>query len=130
MTRQVSKKKELFPSIPRSSQAVDERGQLTAQWALAFNTLFEALQQNFSSEGFSLPVLTQDEQNTIENAYQQYVGAQLPAGVKDITGYRIVDAPHYDQDTTATDRVPKIFIIQYNSDHTVASAQWKTYTIT
>jgi hypothetical protein len=128
MSRQTQKIKSIFPSVPRSSQAVDQRGHLTAQWSLAFNNLFESLQQNFSNEGFSLPVLNAEQQAMIENSYQKLIGSRMPPGVKDITGYRIIDAPYYDGGVTP--RVPKVFIIEYNTDRKIVSAQWKTYTIT
>lgn len=128
MTTQTQKPKGIFPSIPRSTQAVDAKGHLTPQWALSLNNIYEALQQNFTNEGFALPILSQADQDTIEQVYQKYVTKTLPAGVKDITGYMIMDAPHYGGGSPA--RVPKVFVIEYNSDRTVSSAGWKTYTIT
>lgn len=131
MTTQVPKNKPIFPNIPRSVKAVDETGNFTPQWSLAFNTLFQTLQQFFSNEGFGLPQLSIDDQNSIKDAYNQFVGKELPNGTPDITGWRIIDAPFYDADSgSPTARVPKVFIIQYNSDRTVASVDWKSYTIT
>ena len=126
MTTQQAKNKPIFPNIPRTSQAVDANGNLTAQWTLALNTLFQTNQQFFSNEGFGLPVLTAEEQQTIEDNYQKYLGSRLPAGVKDITGYRIIDAPTYDG---STPRLPRVFIIEYNSNQEVRTAEWKEYTL-
>lgn len=123
---QTKKAKPIFPDIPRDTKAVDEQGQFVNQWVLAFNNLFQTLQQFFSNEGFGLPVMTLADQTAFAATYQKYIGKTLPPGENDPSGKRIMDPPHYD----ATPRVPKVFIIEYDSSKNVLTAAWKSYTVT
>lgn len=123
---QEKKPKPIFPDIPRDTKAVDDQGNFVNQWVLAFNNLFQTLQQFFSNEGFGLPVMSLADQAAFAATYTKYIGKYLPAGENDPTGKRIIDPPFYD----GTLRKPKVFIIEYDSDKKVASAAWKTYTVT
>lgn len=124
---QTKKPKTIFPDIPKDTKAIDQQGQFVPQWGLAFNNLFETLQQFFSNEGFGLPIMSLEDQALFAATYTKYIGSYLPPGEVDPTGMRIMDAPIYDGSGT---RKPKVFVIEYNSDKKVASAAWKTYTLT
>lgn len=133
---QEKKQKPIFPDIPRDTKAVDDQGNFVNQWVLAFNNLFQTLQQFFSNEGFGLPVMSLADQAAFAATYQKYIGDPLPPGVSDPTGKRIIDAPYYDSTAippvpyNGTRRVPKVFIIEYNDKKHVVEAAWKTYTVT
>lgn len=124
MTSQVQKKQSLIPDYPRDLHLVDSNGNINPQWNLALSSLFQSLQKLFTSEGFGLPALNQEDQDNIEATYQNYINQSLPPGVPDISGQRIIDS------SDINPRVPKVFIIEYNSNKTVSSAAWKSYTIT
>lgn len=133
---QTKKAKPIFPDIPRDTKAVDDQGNFVNQWVLAFNNLFQTLQQFFSNEGFGLPVMSLADQAAFAATYQKYIGDPLPPGVSDPTGKRIMDAPYYDGTNVpplpynGTPRVPKVFVIEYTDKKVVSAASWKSYTVT
>jgi hypothetical protein len=94
--------------------------------------LFQALQNNFSNEGILFPSLTQQEITAIENIYVPYIGSPLPQNdpvnekqinIPDISGKTVFDS---------TNRVPKQFIITYDTSTppNIVSARWYTFTLT
>lgn len=125
MTVQTKLPSALFPDIPREHKIVNEHGHLSPIWQRNLSSLYQGLQNNFSNEGFQLPQLSGDQINTIAAKYQQYVGAPLPPGVKNISGTKV-----YDYTNTAE----KTFIITFatpgDSSTNVATAGWKTVTLT
>ena len=119
---QKKKKGSIFPDFPRGSPAVDKDGNLTHAWHLQLSALFQGLQRNFKNEGIQLPQLDDNEIATIQGLYNpKYLGQALPQNLPDISGQVIFDK---------TDRVPKVFIITYNTDNTILDASWKTFTVT
>lgn len=123
MTTQSKIPQSIFPDYPRSTPIVDKSGNFTSTIDLAFNLLFQALQANFKNEGILLPPLDTDQINSIQNIYTPLIGSPLPFNIPDISGQTIFDS---------TARVPKVFIITYDgaSPPNIATASWKTYTIT
>lgn len=125
MTTQTKKPQAVFPDLPRDPVAVSNDGKHTQSWSLAFNALFQALQNNFSNEGYSTPPLSQDEMNTIQAIYTPYIGSPLPqnaAGgtqksVPDISGHVIFNE---------TQRSPFEFVITYDGSTppNVSTAGW------
>ena len=132
MTTQTALPQAIFPDLPRESQAVDNNGNFTQHWSLGFSLLFQALQANFSNEGFKFPPLTATQIATIQAVYTPYIGKPLPQNdptngtqifIPDISGANVFDS---------TNRVPKVFIITYDgaTPPNIVTASWKTYTIT
>lgn len=120
MTTQTKMSNPLFPDLPRESPAVNKEGNFTHLWALGFNDLFQALQTNFKNEGILLPALNATQISNIQSIYAPFIGFPLPQNIPDISGQTIFDS---------TNRVPKVFIITYSGAN-IATAAWKTYTIT
>jgi hypothetical protein len=134
MVLQTAKPQSIFPDLPRTSPAVSKEGEFTQDWSLGFSLLFQALQKNYSNEGLLLPPLTAAELTTIQNMYAPYTGSPgipLPQDTPDSTQTFLPDisgAMVFD----STNRVPKVFIITYDSSTppNVLTAAWKTYTLT
>ncbi len=120
MTTQTKLPTPLFPDLPHERQAVDQKNEFTNSWSLAFNDLFQALQTNFKNEGILLPSLTATQIADIQSIYTPLIGSPLPQTIPDISGQTIFDS---------TNRVPKVFIITFSGAN-IATASWKTYTIT
>lgn len=125
MTTQTKQPQSIFPDLPRETPVIDNNGNLTMIWSLAFSQLFQALQDNFKNEGIQLPQLNSSEIATIQGLYTPFIGLPLPTNppLPDISGQTIFDS---------TNRVPKVFIITYDGSTppNVLTASWKTYTIT
>jgi hypothetical protein len=132
MTTQPINAKSIFPDLPREHPAVDKEGNFTSFWNLGFSSLFQALQQNFKGEGILVPQLTQSQINSIQAIYTPYIGHPLPQNnpavgsqlfIQDISGQMVFDS---------TNRVPKMFIITYDTSTppNVVTAAWKTFTLT
>jgi hypothetical protein len=125
MTTQTKKPQAVFPDLPRDPIAVESDGKHTEAWSLAFNALFQALQNNFSNEGYSTPPLTQDQMNTIASLYTSVIGSPLPQNspggtqqsLSDISGHIIFNSDN---------RSPNQFVITYDgsSPPNVSTAQW------
>ena len=113
----------IIPDLPREDKLLNENNELTEHWKLFFDQLITALQGNFKTEGIILPRLDAYQIGIIQGVYTPLIGAPLPPGVPDITGQSITDI---------TNRVPKVFIITYDGSTppNIATASWKTYTIT
>jgi len=116
----------IFPDLPREIPAVDKQGNFSSLWSLGFASLFQALQENFKSEGIVLPSLTTAQANQIAALYTTYytpTPRPLPPGVQDISGQMIYN--------TTTEK-PQVFIINYDGSTppNVTAARWWTYTIT
>ena len=116
----------LFPDLPREIPAINKEGNFNPLWSLGFASLFQALQQNFKSEGILLPSLTTTQANQIAALYTQYytpTSIPLPPGAQDISGQMIYNK---------TTEKPQIFIINYdgNTPPNVTAARWWTFTIT
>lgn len=124
MTTQTKQPQAIFPDYPRSSPVIDKNN-FTSAWGLAFNQLFQTLQNNFKNEGILLPPLNATQIATIQSIYAAYIGSPLPTNppVPDISGQTIFDS---------TNRVPKVFIITYDgaTPPNVTAASWKTFTLT
>lgn len=111
----------LFSHMPRTKRIADKNGDLSEHWYLSIMNLYQTLQTNFRSTGYLFPSVESMNIDSIYAKYQQYVSKLLPTNVEDISGLTLFDS---------TNRVPKIFIITYNSDNTVLKADWYTYTVT
>ena len=128
MTTQTKKAAAIFPDFPRNTHLTTQDGTATPDWHLGLSALFQALQKNYKNEGILIPVLDDADQTRIENIYQKYISKELPTGFLDISGQMIFDGIRYDNGLTP--RVPKIFVITYNTNRTIKSAGWKSFTIT
>lgn len=122
MSTLYKKSQSIFPNLPRDNPVIDKDGNFTRTWSLAFSNLFQSLQNNLKNEGFLLPPLTLSQINQIEDIYTTLIGGPLPLNIPDISGQTIFDS---------TDRVPKVFIITYDSSTppNILTASWKTYTL-
>lgn len=128
MTTQSLIPQALFPDIPRDAHAVEKDGNFTQSWMLAFSSLFQALQKNYSNEGLRLPLLTATEIATIQAIYTPFIGFPLPQDqglqqfIPDISGAMVFDS---------TNRVPKVFIITYDgaTPPNIVTAAWLTYVL-
>lgn len=108
----------LIPDMPRDLEIVDGNNRLNPAWSLGFESLFQALQNNFKNEGFLIPSLSEENINFIQSIYTPYIGNMLPMEILDISGQLVFDK---------TNRVSKQFVITYSAlDGTVTSAQWRT----
>lgn len=122
MTTQTKLPQSIFPDYPREQPAVDSKGNLKPTWDLSLNSLYQALQTNFKNEGIVFPPLTASQIATIQAIYTPYITFPLPQNIPDISGQTIFDS---------TNRVPKIFIITYDTSTppNITAASWKTFTI-
>jgi hypothetical protein len=116
----------IFPDLPRETPVLDEEGDFMPLWSLGFASLFQALQNNYKSEGIMIPKLTSAQATTIANLYTKYftpVPIPLPVGVRDISGQMIYNT---------TIAAPQIFIINFDGSTppNVTAARWWTFTIT
>ena len=117
----------IFPDLPRESPVVNKEGNFTETWSLAVSQLFQNLQQNFKNEGILFPPLTAAQISTIQAIYTPYIGQPLPQNtqqknIPDISGQTVFDT---------TNRVPKIFVITYDTSTPpkILTASWKTFTL-
>lgn len=112
----------IFPDLPREVPIVGEDGDFSPLWGLGFATLFQALQDNFKSEGIVFPQLSFDDISAIQDLYVQYINNPLPIGVQDISGQTVFDSTY---------RVPRQFIITYDAADppNVLSASWVQITV-
>lgn len=114
----------IFPDFPRGEPITSKGDNLSDRWALALNSLFQALQKNYKPVGIMIPTLTTEQLDNIEQSYQRYIDHELPPSVPDISGQMAFDK-------TNGVRLPKIFVITYNPNtKIVGDASWKTFTIT
>lgn len=111
----------LFPHMPRTEKIVDKEGELTEHWHLSIMNLYQTLQRNFRTTGFLLPGLGEFNIDNIWNYYQPFVNHILPKSVEDISGLTLFDL---------TNRIPKIFIITYNSNREILKADWYSFNLT
>ena len=129
---QETKPESLFPDYPREQVIVDKDGVINPLFDLGLGSLFQALQENFSNEGILFPPLTFAEITTIQDIYQPYIGSPLPQNdptntkqiyIPDISGKTVFDS---------TNRVPKQFIITYDTSTppNIVTARWYTFTLT
>jgi hypothetical protein len=88
--------------------------------------LFQALQNNFKNEGIVFPPLTIDQLNAIQSIYTPYVGQTLPQNNPSVYGQLVIPDISGQTAFDSTNRVPKQFIITYDSASppNVLSAQW------
>ena len=125
MTTQTSTPQAIFPDLPRDPHSIDDQGNFTQTWMLAFSSLFQGLQKNFSNEGLRLPLLSATEMATIAALYTPYIGSPLPqnqAGgtqlfLPDISGAMVFDS---------TNRAANVFSITYDASTppNVSTAGW------
>jgi len=125
MTTQTSIPQAIFPDIPRDTHSVDKLGNFTQPWMLAFSSLFQGLQKNFSNEGLRLPLLTASEMASIAALYAPYIGSPLPQNqsggtqlfLPDISGAMVFDS---------TNRAANVFSITYDASTppNVSTAGW------
>ena len=129
---QTKKPESIFPDYPREQKIVDSDGVINPLFDLGLGSMFQALQDNFSNEGILFPSLTKTELDKIEAIYQPYIGKPLPQNdptvakqksIPDISGKTIFDS---------TTRVPKQFIITYDTSTPpkIVTAKWYTFTLT
>lgn len=123
MTTQTKKPSSIFPDYPRGQVAVESNRMFTSTWDFSLNSLYQALQTNFSNEGILFPALSSSDISTIQAIYTPLIGSPLPEGIPDISGKTVFDT---------TNRVPKQFIITYDgaSPPNIVTAAWKTFTLT
>jgi hypothetical protein len=125
MTTQTSIPQAIFPDVPRDPHSVDKEGNFTQSWMLAFSSLFQGLQKNFSNEGLRLPLLTATQMATITAIYTPYIGLPLPQNqsggsqvfLPDISGAQVFDS---------TNRAANVFSITYDASTppNVSTAGW------
>lgn len=125
MTTQKSTPQSIFPDVPRDPYAVDKQGNFTQSWMLAFSSLFQGLQKNYSNEGLRLPLLSATEMTTITALYTPYIGSPLPQNqsggtqifLPDISGAMVFDS---------TNRAANVFSITYDASTppNVSTAGW------
>jgi hypothetical protein len=116
----------IFPSVPRTSNAIEKDGTFNVLWELFFGELSQALQSNFNNEGILFPSLSSNDINTIASFYTPFIGGtynNLLLSLPDISGQTVFDS---------TNRVPKQFIIKYDASvpPIVTSTRWWTFTLT
>jgi hypothetical protein len=116
----------IFPDFPREAPVISSNGDFVPLTSLALQSLFQALQENYKSEGILLPRLTTAQATTIANFYTQYFipsPIPLPPGTQDISGQMIYNT---------TLELPQIFIINFDGSTppNVLGARWWTFTIT
>lgn len=123
MTTQEKQPQSIFPDYPRERPIVDKTGNLTSTWDMSLNSLYQALQVNFSNEGILFPALTASQIASIQSIYTPLISNPLPQDVPDISGKTVFDT---------TNRVPKQFIITYDgaTPPNIVTATWKTFTLT
>lgn len=121
MTLQTKQAQSIFPDYPREQPMVDKSGTLSATWDFSLNSLYQALQANFSNEGILFPALSAANISTIQGIYTPLIGNPLPQNIPDISGKTVFDS---------TNRVPKQFIITYDGSGNIVTAAWKTFTLT
>lgn len=121
MSRDSNIRSSLFPHMPRGGQIADDKGNLTEHWGLSLMNVYQTLQKTFRSSGFMVPRVTESDINDIQSKYTPYLGKLLPRTLEDISGMDVFDS---------TNRLRKVFIITYNANSTVNTAEWKTYTLT
>lgn len=118
MADQTQQLQGLFPDIPREQPVVDKQGNFTDLWSLGFGALFQALQENFKSEGILFPPLSQNNVDVIQGLYTPYIGQSYDSMSRilpDISGQTI-----YNQTTQATNQ----FIISQDGSGIVTLAEW------
>ena len=130
LTTQSKLPQSIFPDLPRGEKIVDASGMLTQIWHLSLASLYQALQKNFSNEGFQIPQLNASQITYIESLYTPFVGQLLPQYLPNISGKMVYDY---------TNSVPKMFIITLVATGNpategtgltaIATAGWKTFTL-
>lgn len=118
MADQTQQMQSIFPDIPRESPEVDKDGNLTPLWSLGFGALFQALQENFKSEGILFPPLAENNVAYIQSLYAQYIGGSYDAltqNLPDISGQTV-----YNLTTKTTNQ----FVINQDNNGIVTLAQW------
>lgn len=131
MVDQTKQNQAIFPDYPREQPLIEKNGKLTTTWDMSLNSLYQALQNNFSNEGILFPALSATDIATIQSIYTPLIGQPLPQNVPgnngenipDISGKTVFDS---------TNRVPKQFIITYDGSTppNIVTAAWKTFTLT
>lgn len=116
----------IFPDLPREIPVIGENGDFMPLWSLGLSSLFQALQENFKSEGILLPRLTSTQAASIAGLYTKYytpTPIRLPPGAQDISGQMIYNT---------TIAIPQVFIISFDGSTppNVLGARWWTFTIT
>ncbi len=108
----------IFPDVPRESPEVNKDGTFSELWSLGFGALFQALQDNFKSEGIVFPPLTQSEMDTIQGLYTSYVGGPyrtLTLALPDISGQTVFNK---------TTNISNQFVIAQDNSENVTLAKW------
>lgn len=116
----------IFPDFPREVPVIGDDGDFAPLWSLGLSSLFQALQDNYKSEGILLPRLTTAQATSIANNYTKYftpTPVPLPPGIQDISGQIIYNT---------TLAIPQVFIINFDGaiPPNVTGARWWTFTIT
>lgn len=121
MTTQQKKQTPLIPDFPRDPTIVNVDRKLVPRWYQGLSSLYQQLQHLFSVNGVLFPPLSSDDIDAFEAKYTPFIGQALPSNLGDESGRAVFDT---------TNRVPKMFVITYNADATIATAAWKTFTLT
>ncbi len=120
MTRRAQLNTALFPDYPRETPVINQSMNFTDIWHVQLSILFQTLQKTFTNEGFKNPSLQPSEIASFEESFKKYIGAPLPIGVEDVSGYQIYDPAN---------RELKVFVIRYQDERpsaNVVSAEWKS----
>lgn len=142
--RQRKKKTSIFPDFPRHHKVVEQDGHFTPTWHLSLASLYKALQSVFSNEGYLIPPLSIDDQNTILAIYTNLIGKTLQSTnppTPNISGQMIYSIgsgnlilPPDPPDPGYIAPVPKMFIIGFakatDPTSVIKTASWKTFTVT
>lgn len=131
MVDQTKQNQSIFPDYPREQPLVEKNGKLTTTWDMSLNSLYQALQTNFSNEGIVFPPLSASDIATIQSIYTPLIGQPLPQNVPENNGEYVPDISGKTVFDT-TNRVPKQFIITYDgaTPPNIVTAAWKTFTLT
>lgn len=131
---QRKKKTSIFPDFPRHTPMVDKDGRLTATWHLSLASLYQALQTTLSNEGFAIPPLSTEDQDTILAIYTPLIGKTLQFRNPPIPNrsgqliYSIGSGNYGDPGYVAP--CLKVFIIEFatatDPTSVIKAASWKT----
>lgn len=117
------KNESIFPDLPRQIPVIDKSGDFNSLWSLSFSSLFQALQNNWKSEGIIFPPLSSMQMNSIQSLYIPYIGGtynSLTMNLPDISGQTVYDS---------TTQITNQFIISQDNSGNVNLAKWVPFSV-